>query len=54
MKQTRLGNGLVNMRRRIEDMGGRFEMNSEPGRGCTVQLNLQWHRPARRAGNRTD
>lgn len=54
LKQTRLGNGLVNMRRRIEDMGGRFEMNSEPGRGCTVQLNLQWHRPARRAGNRTD
>jgi signal transduction histidine kinase len=32
------GNGLKNMRRRAADMGGRLEMLSQPGKGCTVRL----------------
>jgi ligand-binding sensor domain-containing protein len=32
------GNGLKNMRRRAAEMGGRFEITSEPGKSCTVRL----------------
>jgi signal transduction histidine kinase len=35
------GNGLPNMRRRLEDIGGRTEITSQPGKGTTVQLVLQ-------------
>jgi len=35
------GNGLPNMRRRLEDIGGRTEIISEPGKGTTVRLELQ-------------
>ena len=34
------GNGLANMRRRIEDMGGSFALNSKPGAGTAMQLTL--------------
>ena len=35
---VRSGNGLVNMRTRLEKMGGRFEIASQRGRGTTVRL----------------
>lgn len=34
------GNGLVNMQKRMEEIGGRFEMESVPGKGTTVKLEL--------------
>ena len=34
------GNGLLNMRRRLEEIGGRFEIESRPGQGTTVRLIL--------------
>lgn len=32
------GNGLPNMRRRLEDIGGQTEITSQPGKGTTVRL----------------
>jgi signal transduction histidine kinase len=32
------GNGLSNMRRRLEDVGGRLELESGPGKGTTVRF----------------
>jgi signal transduction histidine kinase len=32
------GNGLPNMRRRLENIGGRLEITSQPGKGTTVRL----------------
>jgi signal transduction histidine kinase len=32
------GNGLSNMRRRLEDVGGRLELESAPGKGTTVRF----------------
>ena len=32
------GNGMKNMRRRAEEMGGQLEFDSSPGRGCTLRL----------------
>jgi signal transduction histidine kinase len=34
------GNGLANMRRRLQDVGGTLEIISKPGAGTTVQLKL--------------
>ena len=34
------GNGLVNMKRRLEDMDGSFLIESQPGQGTTVQLRM--------------
>ncbi len=36
----RLGNGLANMRERIEAMGGRFELSSRPGEGARVSFQV--------------
>ncbi|HSU54755.1 MAG TPA: two-component regulator propeller domain-containing protein, partial [Candidatus Dormibacteraeota bacterium] len=33
-------NGLVNMRQRLQDIGGEFSMSSEPGKGATVILSV--------------
>jgi signal transduction histidine kinase len=35
------GNGLSNMRRRLDDIGGRMEIVSQPGQGTTVRLVIQ-------------
>jgi signal transduction histidine kinase len=35
------GNGLSNIRRRLEDIGGRAEITSEPGKGTTVRLVIE-------------
>ncbi|MGO8836747.1 MAG: ATP-binding protein [Limisphaerales bacterium] len=37
---SRGGDGLVNMRARLEKMGGRFEIASQPGRGTTVRFYM--------------
>ncbi|KAF0199453.1 MAG: histidine kinase [Bacteroidetes bacterium] len=34
------GNGLHNMRRRVEDCGGKYRLNSEPGMGTLIELTL--------------
>jgi len=39
-KATRPGNGMGNMRRRIEDIGGRFSISSVPGKGTTITLYI--------------
>jgi signal transduction histidine kinase/ligand-binding sensor domain-containing protein len=50
LAQTKRGNGLANMRRRIEDLGGHFEINSQPGHGSMVQLTLRMNPPSSRTG----
>jgi signal transduction histidine kinase len=35
-------NGLANMRRRMEEAGGRLEVDSAPGRGTTISLRLSF------------
>lgn len=45
------GNGLNNMQRRVEEMGGRFELETHPGRGTKIQFEFPWPRLARRAGD---
>lgn len=34
------GNGLVNMQRRVEHIGGRFEIYAEPGKGTRLRLKV--------------
>jgi len=34
-------NGLKNMVQRVEDIGGRFKIYSEPGKGCRVEFGVQ-------------
>lgn len=42
-EKTSGGTGISNMRRRSEELGGRLELTSEPGKGCRVAV----HFPAR-------
>jgi signal transduction histidine kinase len=37
---TKNGNGLANMKHRMESIGGRFELESKPGEGTAVRLVL--------------
>jgi signal transduction histidine kinase len=39
------GTGLANMRRRSQELGGRMELTSNPGKGCCVSI----HFPTRRS-----
>ena len=39
------GNGLVNMPRRIRDLGGSFELDSAPGRGTRIRCSIPLERP---------
>jgi signal transduction histidine kinase len=34
------GNGLINMRERLTSIGGRCELNSQPGRGTTIVFTI--------------
>jgi len=34
------GNGLKNMKKRADEMGGQFVINSKPGRGTTIELRI--------------
>jgi signal transduction histidine kinase/ligand-binding sensor domain-containing protein len=36
------GNGLGNMRRRVQAMGGEVDIDSQPGKGTTVRLSLRF------------
>jgi signal transduction histidine kinase len=38
------GNGLGNMRHRVEEIGGRFAIESEVGTGTRISANLPWPR----------
>ena len=40
MQRSRSGIGLMNMRTRAENLNGTFELKSQPGRGCKVQVVL--------------
>jgi signal transduction histidine kinase len=40
------GNGLVNMNRRIRDIGGSCRVESQPGQGASVRLRLSILKPA--------
>jgi signal transduction histidine kinase len=39
------GNGLSNMQKRMEQLGGRFTQQSNPGRGTSVRLELPLRKP---------
>ena len=39
-KLTTVRNGLVNMLQRMEELGGTFEITSQPGKGCRTELSL--------------
>ena len=47
---TRGGNGLPNMERRAREMGGRFEIASQPGEGTIVALRMSLARQMPDAG----
>ena len=34
------GNGLLNMKKRAEEMGGTFEIESMPGKGTRVEFEI--------------
>jgi signal transduction histidine kinase len=34
------GNGLVNMKKRMNDVGGEFRINSKPGEGTIIELGV--------------
>lgn len=38
-----LGNGLINMRKRIEELIGRFDIKSEVGKGTLIELSVTLH-----------
>jgi signal transduction histidine kinase len=40
LTMTIKGNGLPNMRRRLEKIGGRFECNSRPGSGTHCRISM--------------
>ncbi|HEU4717562.1 MAG TPA: two-component regulator propeller domain-containing protein, partial [Bacteroidia bacterium] len=37
-----MGNGLKNMRKRMESIGGMYTIASEPGKGTRTEINLSW------------
>jgi len=37
---TATGNGLTNMKRRLENIGGSCEVDSQPGKGTKVNFRL--------------
>ena len=37
---ARIGQGLANMERRSDELGGRFEVVSEPGRGTRIRIEI--------------
>ncbi len=41
----RSGNGLLNMRKRAEAIGARFELRASPGQGVRLRLRVPFHHP---------
>jgi ligand-binding sensor domain-containing protein/signal transduction histidine kinase len=44
VEQRKFGNGLANMQRRLEELGGRFTFTSEAGRGVRIKFALPCRR----------
>jgi signal transduction histidine kinase len=44
-EKNRRGHGLFNMRRRMEDVGGTFRLQSQPRQGTRIELELPLKRP---------
>jgi len=42
-KASAFGNGLHNMRKRLESIGGKFDMTSEPGKGTRIRMEIPLH-----------
>jgi signal transduction histidine kinase len=40
------GNGFGNLRRRLAEIGGRCEVQSQPGQGTTVRFTFSLDQPA--------
>lgn len=40
LDNAELGNGILNMQKRAEDIKGAFELNSQPGKGTTITIIL--------------
>ena len=38
--QFPVGNGLANMRKRVEELGGKFHLESEPGQGTKIKVTI--------------
>jgi signal transduction histidine kinase len=38
---SRFGNGLKNMKKRMADIGGQFEISSRPGEGTVIKIRLR-------------
>jgi signal transduction histidine kinase len=49
----RKGNGLANMRQRVEGRGGRFDLDSVSGKGTRLSLSLRVKQPAIFVGSGT-
>ena len=41
LDQVELGNGLINMQKRIEEIGGNYSLHSTVGNGTTIQIHLK-------------
>ena len=39
-QQTTVGNGLKNMKKRAEEIGAQFMINSNPGNGTIIELKV--------------
>lgn len=48
------GNGLTNMKRRLESIGGSCVIESEPGKGTTIHLRLTIRKPLAHSGIKID
>jgi signal transduction histidine kinase len=42
VKNNGVADGLENMRRRIDEIGGKFQINSKPGTGTRISFNGPW------------
>jgi signal transduction histidine kinase len=47
IKNSPTGSGLVNLRRRLSDIGGQCDIRSQPGQGTVVELSLTIPSPAK-------
>jgi signal transduction histidine kinase len=41
-KPSQFGNGLSNMKKRVEKLGGKWEINSSPGEGTRIQMTADF------------
>ncbi|NIS44790.1 MAG: histidine kinase, partial [Aliifodinibius sp.] len=41
-ERPQFGNGLTNMKNRVEQLGGKWEINSAPGKGTKVRVVVNY------------